>query len=214
MFHFRKKELFIPFYRRYSSNFQNSLLKTLYSKDLRKMGVKKVGEGISVDPTVRIINPSKLEIGSNTRIDAFAVLSAGNGGISIGDYVHIGSHAFMAGSGHIRIGDFTGLSGRVSIYSSNDDYSGEYLTGPTIPVKFRNITTGAVIIGRHTIIGAGSIILPNITIGNGVAAGALSFINKDVQNFKIVAGCPIKVISERSQTLLELETEFIKNLSE
>lgn len=207
MFHFGRKNLLSPVYKRYSTS-ARSLLKPLYSEDLRKMGIKKVGEGTIVDPTVRFINISNIEIGANTRIDAFTLISASSKGISIGDHVHIGSHTLMVGSEYIHIGDFTGLSGRVSVYSSNDDYSGDYLTGPTVPMNFRNVTNKSVIIGRHSVIGSGSVILPGINIGNGVSVGSLSFINQDIPNFKIAVGSPIRILRSRSQKFLELEKEF------
>src|SRR3954470_8427686 len=90
------------------------------------------GDYVAIDPTVRVIGAERVSLGSNVRIDAFVVLSAGAGGITIGDYVHIGAHAFLAGAAPIRIEDFCGLSGRVSIYSSSDDYSGGSLIGPTV----------------------------------------------------------------------------------
>ena len=49
-------------------------------------------------------------------------------------------------------------------------------------------------IGRHCFIGAGAIVLPGVTVGDGsiVAAGAV--VTKDVPPASIVAGSPAKVI--------------------
>ncbi|MBB2902010.1 acetyltransferase-like isoleucine patch superfamily enzyme [Kineococcus radiotolerans] len=49
-------------------------------------------------------------------------------------------------------------------------------------------------IGRHCFIGAGAILLPGVTVGDGsiVAAGAV--VTKDVPPASIVAGSPAKVI--------------------
>ena len=46
--------------------------------------------------------------------------------------------------GAIQIGSFIGISGRVSIYSSTDAYSGEGIVGPTIPPDFREVTDAPV----------------------------------------------------------------------
>ena len=88
-----------------------------------------VGDRVAIDPTVRVIGAERVSIGSDVRIDAFVVLSAGEGGIEIGDYVHIGAHGFLAGTARIQIGNYVGISGRVSIYSSTDEYSGEGIVG-------------------------------------------------------------------------------------
>ena len=73
--------------------------------------------------------------------------------------------------------DFSGLSSRITIYSSNDDYSGNNMTNPSIPTEFTNVTHADVIIKKHAIIGSGSVILPGVTIEEGAAVGALSLVN-------------------------------------
>jgi dTDP-4-amino-4,6-dideoxy-D-glucose acyltransferase len=163
---------------------------------------------VAIDPAARIIGGDRITIGSHVRIDAFAVLSAGEEGIVIGDYVHIAAHAFMAGAARIEIGDFVNLSGRTSIYSSNDDYSGGSLAGPMVPVRLRDVHVARVRVGRHAIIGAGSVILPGVTIGEGAAVGALSLVKQDVAEFAVVAGVPARRIGSRSRELLNLEARM------
>jgi galactoside O-acetyltransferase len=163
------------------------------------------GDDVRIDEDARLFGAERISIGSHVRIDAFAVISAGAGGIVIGDHVHIAAHVFMSGAARIEIGDFAGVSGRVSIYSSNDDYSGESLTGPTVPEEFRGVTSAPVTIGRHAIVGAGTVILPGVTIGTGAAVGAQSLVRRDVADFTIVGGVPARVLGERSRRLLELE---------
>src|SRR5262249_15779944 len=150
-----------------------------------------------------IIGAKNLSVGDYSRIDAFCVVSAGSGGISIGAYVHIGAYASLQGSGAITIEDFSGLSSRVSIYSSNEDYSGAGLTNPTIHENLRKTYDAPVRVCRHAIVGCGSVILPGVTIGNSAAVGALSLIRKNVEDFAIVAGNPAKKIGQRSRGHLE-----------
>jgi galactoside O-acetyltransferase len=146
-----------------------------------------------------------VSLGSNVRIDAFVVLSAGAGGITIGDHVHIAAHCFLAGAAPILIEDFANVSGRVSIYSSNDDYSGESLMGPTVPSDFTRVTSAPVTLRRHSIIGAGSILLPGVTLGEGAGVGALSLVKQDVGPFEMVGGVPARRIGTRARTVLDLE---------
>jgi dTDP-4-amino-4,6-dideoxy-D-glucose acyltransferase len=163
------------------------------------------GDHVAVDPTVRVIGAERVSLGSNVRIDAFVVLSAGAGGITIGDYVHIGAHCFLAGAAPIQIEDFAGVSGRVSIYSSSDEYSGESLIGPTIPPDFTQVTSAPVTLKKLSIIGAGSIVLPGVTLAVGAGVGALSLVKDDVGPFEMVAGVPARRIGTRARTVLELE---------
>ena len=106
------------------------------------------------------------------------------------------------------LGDFCNLSSRVSIYSSSDDYSGQTLTNPTVPDEFKNVTHAPVRLGRHVIVGSGSVILPGVSIGQGVAIGALSLVKQDCDEFGIYAGNPARRIKERSRALLELEAKL------
>lgn len=184
----------------------------LTREEIDSMGFQFVGENVYLSDKASYYNCKNISIGNNTRIDDFSVLSAGDEGIEIGNYVHIAIGVSLIGSGKILIQDFAGLSSRVSVYSSNDDYSGEFMTNPMVPSEFTNVTHGPVTIGKHAIIGSGTVILPNIIVGEGVAVGALSLINKNCDEFGIYIGAPAKKIKERKRNLLALENKLIKRL--
>ena len=181
-----------------------------YSDDeLIRLGLGSVGQNVRLDRTTIILNPAGLRIGDHTRIDAFCLISAFGSGVSIGRNVHIAAGVYLFGSGGVVIEDFAGVSSRSVIYSANDDYSGEHLTGPTLSPEFTAVTVAPVRIGRHAVVGAGSIVLPGVTFGEGSASGALSMIKENVSPFTIVAGSPARPVKRRSQRLLELENEFL-----
>lgn len=182
----------------------------LTDSQLKKVGFKYLGKNVKISNKASFYNAMNISIGDNTRIDDYCVLSAGNGGIIIGRNVHISVYASIIGKGKIYVGDFTALSGRVSIYSSNDDYSGEYMTNPTVDPRLTNVTHKDVNIGKHVIVGAGSIILPGVTLGDGVAVGALSLVRKNCESFHIYGGIPARLIKKRSKKLLEKEKKFLK----
>ncbi len=178
-------------------------------EELSQLGLKAFGENVLISRKVSIYGAKNIEIGNNVRIDDFCVIAAGENGISIGNNVHIAVFCNLQGNGKITLSDFCGLSSKVSIYSSSDDYTGEYLTNPTIPPKYLGVINGDVFLGKHVIIGSGSIILPNITLEEGVAIGALSLVNKNCRQFNIYAGNPLKKVFTRSQNLLKLEKKYI-----
>ncbi|MET3107577.1 acetyltransferase-like isoleucine patch superfamily enzyme [Oxalobacteraceae bacterium GrIS 2.11] len=177
---------------------------------IENMGFKQVGNNVSISDKASFYNCPNIEIGDNSRIDDFCILSAGTGGISIGRHVHVASYSSLIGSGNITLDDFSGLSSRVTIYSSTDDYSGTHLTNPTVPKKFTHVLTADVLICRHVIIGCGAVVLPGIRLEQGVAIGALSLVNRDCKEFGIYAGTPARFLKARSRKLLELE-ELLKN---
>lgn len=175
---------------------------------IEAMGFACVGSDVQISDKASFYGAARIQIGSNVRIDDFCVLAAGTEGIKIGNYVHIAVGSSLIGAGHIRVSDFSGLSSRVSIYSSSDDYSGNSLTNPTVPDEFKKVLHAPVNVGRHVIVGSGSVILPGITLEDGVAIGALSLVTKDCKAFGIYAGNPARRIKERKRDLLNLEKQL------
>ena len=179
-------------------------------QELQKIGFKSVGKNVLISDKCSIYSPQNIEIGDNVRIDDFCVLSAGDEGIKLCNYIHIAVFCSLIGQGKIIMEDFSGLSSRVSIYSSTDDYSGNYLTNPTVDKNFTNVISGTVRLGKHVIVGAGSVILPNVNIDDYSSVGSLSLITKSFESSKIIAGIPAKIIKNRENNLQKLECEFLK----
>ncbi|OTG69717.1 acyltransferase [Acinetobacter sp. A1-4-2] len=180
----------------------------LTEEQIKAMGFRHVGKNCLLSDKASYYNCKNISIGNNTRIDDFCVLSAGESGIIIGSYIHIAVYSSLIGAGKIVLNDFCNISSRVAIYSSNDDYSGEFMTNPMVPSQYTNVMSSDVIIGKHVIVGSGSVILPGVTLGTGVAVGALSLVNKSCSDFGIYIGTPAKKNKERKRTLLKLEIEL------
>lgn len=178
------------------------------NEELQDLGLKKIGKNVKVSRNTCFYSPEKIELGDHVRIDDFCILS---GDIKIGNYVHIAAFCGLFGSAGIEMKDFSGLSSRVSIYSASDDYLGEFLTGPCIPIEYRKITEGKVILEKHALVGTGATILPGVKIGEGSALGAMSLLTKSTLDWKIYAGVPAKPIKNRKKDLLEMEIK-LKNI--
>lgn len=176
--------------------------------ELAALGLAAVGRAVRVSRRAVLHGAARIAIGDGVRIDDFCVLSAGAGGISLGDHVHIGAHGLLVGDGAIRLEACSGLSGRVSVYSASDAYDGEWMTNPTVPAEFRRPTVAPVTIGRHAIVGAGSVIMPGADLGEGAAVGALSFVDAPLPPFGVYAGTPARLIRPRSRRLLALAAQW------
>jgi galactoside O-acetyltransferase len=96
----------------------------LPASDVQRLGFERVGLNAQISDKASFYGASRISLGNNVRIDDFCVLSAGAGGISIGDHVHIAVYSSLIGAGRITLSDFCNISSRVAIYSSSDDYSG------------------------------------------------------------------------------------------
>lgn len=184
-------------------------LGSLYSPEELHELLGSVGENVAVNRSVVFYSPKNIHIGSNSRIDCFSILSASSAGIVIGDHVHISAYVGLFGaSGRITVESFCALSSRVTAFTASDDYVDGFMSNPTVPSEFRKEETGDVVFKKHALIGCGSVIMPGVTIEVGASVGALSFVNKIVAEFAIVAGIPCRVIGQRKRRLLELEKEL------
>lgn len=176
---------------------------------LAGLGLAAFGEGVLVSDKASIHNPGKLRLGSHVRIDDFCILSAGEGGIEFGDHIHFAAYSAIVGAAAVSLEDFSNISQRVSIFSSSDDYSGSTMTNPMIPDALKAVDHRPVRIGRHAIVGCGSVVLPGVTIEEGAAIGALSLVNRSCEAFTIYAGAPARPVKPRERGLLRLEREFL-----
>jgi galactoside O-acetyltransferase len=176
--------------------------------ELKEIGFKVVGSNVHISTKASFYGVKNISIGSNVRIDDFVVISSGKGGVIIGDYIHIAVFSSLIGGGNITLCDFVNISSRVSIYSSNDDYSGLFMTNPMVPEEFTNVEHKDVYIGKHSIIGSGCVVLPGVSLNDGCAIGALSLVDKDCLGSYIYAGVPVKAIKERKQNFKLLEKEM------
>lgn len=181
---------------------------TLSREAIERMGFGGVGNNVRISDKASFYGTARIVLGDNVRIDDFCVLSAGDGGIFLGNYIHIAVYSSIIGAGMVTLEDFVNISSRVGIYSSSDDYSGAAMTNPTIPSLYTNVQSADVRICRHSIIGCGAVILPGVTIADGVAIGALSLVNSNCKPFSIYAGVPVRRIKERKQDFLRLEQQF------
>jgi galactoside O-acetyltransferase len=174
---------------------------------VRALPFAALGCNVMVHVRASIIDVENLSIGDHVRIDADVTILA-TGGVSIGSYVHIGAQCYLAGGAGIALEDFAGLSQGVKIYSTSDDYSGRHLTNPTVPPAYLGVVRGFVRVARHAIIGAGTVILPGISVSEGCAVGALSLVRRSTEPWGIYAGAPARRVAERSRDLLLLEASL------
>lgn len=183
---------------------------SFYSEEeLKELGLKSYGKNIKISRHACFYGVDKISVGDNVRIDDFCIFS---GRITLGSNIHIAAFSALYG-GHdgIDIDDFSNLSSRIGVYSTSDDYSGETMTNPTIPDKYKNVKSAPVYIGRHVIIGSNTVIMPGVKIAEGSSFGSFSFINHDSEPWSINVGIPFRKIRDRSKNLLELEKKFLEN---
>jgi galactoside O-acetyltransferase len=177
--------------------------------ELQSFGFKKIGKNVRIKKNVGIYFTENISIGDNVRIDDYVIIVASGHPVEIGSYIHIAANCYLAASAGLVMQDFSSLAPGVKIFTGSDDYSGNKLTNPTVDRKYIGGDSGTVIIGRHVIIGAGSVILPKVRIDEGASVGAMSLVVRNLSPWVVYFGIPAKRLKSRSKNLLELEKLFL-----
>lgn len=108
--------------------------------------------------------------------------------VKIGDHCGINHGVFILGHCRIDIGSYVVLSARCMLIDAGLDKT-EFRHK-----NFPRHVEGPIQIQDGAWIGAGAIILANVTVGKKAIVGAGSVVTRDVPAHSIVAGNPAKVI--------------------
>lgn len=144
----------------------------LVRKVIFSIVVGKVGSGTIIDYTTYFRYPSKTKIGKSTMV---------NRGCRF-----IASWHFK--EVEITIGDHCAIAPEVCFLAAGHDH--HQLDLPD--------TAASIHVGDYVWIGARSIILQGVTIGEGAVIAAVSVVTRDVAPFTVVGGVPAKVIKTRA----------------
>ncbi|MBQ9513436.1 MAG: acyltransferase [Clostridia bacterium] len=182
---------------------------SFYSEEeLKQLGFASVGKNVSISRKASFYSPSEISLGNDVRIDDFCILS---GKVSLGNNIHIAAYsAIYGGKEGVFISNYANVSSRVCIYAVSDDFSGETMTNPTIPDKYKKLINGKVIIKQHVIIGSGCTVLPDTVLEEGSAFGCMSLIKTSSSPWTIYAGIPCRKIKDRKKDLLLLAKKYEK----
>lgn len=164
----------------------------------RPAGLAMLGSESHIVEPYKIRSPHRIHIGDNVSIAErafFSVLEHEMGVsydpvVRIGDNTRISSDLFLHCAGSVEIGKGVGISARVFIGGSTDDYDDPDPAAVELttrkPVETR-IDDGAII-------GVGAIVLAGMTVGERAYVGAGSVVTRDVPPRSVVFGNPARVI--------------------
>ena len=138
-----------------------------------------IGEGSVIHDQVNLF---KCRIGKNCKIDAFVYVEEG---VVIGDNCKIRPFVFIPTG--VTIEDDVFIGPNVSF--TNDKY-------PKVKGEWKLLHTR---IKKGASIGANSVILPGVTVGEEALVGAGSVVTKDVPDRTKVAGNPARIIGYKSK---------------
>lgn len=173
---------------------------------------QQVGKDVTIWPLAKIIAPEFISIGDSVIIDDFVLIMGGKN-TTFGSFIHISSFTSITGGGDLVIEDFATLSSGVRVFTGTDDFLGGSMVNSSVPHPYRLPSRTFVQIEKHAVVGANSVILPGVTIGEGVAIGANSLVNKDCEPWTTYYGSPAQPMRSRPKAkILELEAQLRQDL--
>ena len=111
--------------------------------------------------------------------------------LSAADYSYLGPNCLICPK--VKIGRYSMIANNVSVIGSDHIY-----TDATQPIIFSGRPNlKETIIGEDVWVGAFSIIMTGVEIGNGAIVGAGSVVTKDIPPYSVFAGVPAKFIKMR-----------------
>lgn len=149
-------------------------MKTISNSKFSVITDVQVGEGTRIYDQVNLY---KCKIGKNCKIDSFVYIEQD---VEIGDDCKIRPFVFIPTGVIIESEVFVGSN----VSFTNDKY-------PKVKGNWKLLQTR---IKRGAAIGANSVILPGVTIGENALVGAGSVVTKNVPDNAVVAGNPAKII--------------------
>jgi len=178
--------------------------------------IGRVGRNVTFGAGVVLRHPKKIFIGDNVVVDDQCVLDAkgtDNRGLFIGDGVFLGRNTILnCKNGDIILEDNVNIGFNCMIFSASEVRVGAnqlmaaycYLVGgthafdnPAIPVLHQKRFSQGITIGPGGWLGSHVSVFDGVTIGKHAVIGAGTTVNKDVPDYAVAAGVPVRVIKER-----------------
>lgn len=174
--------------------------------DVRKLAA--CGKNVIIGRTVRIRYPELVQIGDNCIIDDFTYISTA---MRLDDYVHIAAGCKLIGGQKctVHMGRFSTLAPNVVLSAGSDDYRAGIAT-PFVPEKYKGkVEYGDIELGKHCIVGSGTVVLPGVCFSDGASVGALSLVKRSLKSWTLYAGIPVSELGKRDKkNILAAEKSF------
>jgi acetyltransferase-like isoleucine patch superfamily enzyme len=153
--------------------------------------IHKKGKGTVIRFNSRLdVFPFKnFAIGSNSIIEDFATINNGVGDVIIGNNCGIGLSNVIIGP--VTLGNYVMLAQNIVISGLNHGYE-----DVTLPPRIQKVITKQIIINDDVWIGANCVVTAGVTIGKHAVIGAGSVVTRDIPEFCVAVGNPAKVIKK------------------
>ncbi|RZK12043.1 MAG: acyltransferase [Flavobacterium sp.] len=132
---------------------------------------------------------NQFELGNSSIIESFATINNGVGDVIIGNNTIVGMSNVIIGP--VNIGNNVMLAQNIVVSGLNHGYQ-----DVNVSPAFQKVSCKAITISDDVWIGANSVITAGVRLGKHSIIGAGSVVTKDIPEFSIAVGNPAKVIKK------------------
>ena len=164
---------------------------TIYHSKLRLGANVFIGDRVMV---FQAKEGGEVKLGDRVRILRDTIIETGDGGsLSLGADTYIHPRCQLnAYKASIQIGRSVLIAANCAFYPHNHSIA------PNKPIREQSLNTkGSIVVGDHSWLGTGVIVLGGVRMGKGVVIGAGSVVTKDVPDGAIAVGVPARVVKMR-----------------
>lgn len=149
------------------------------------------GCNIHADAPVDASRSPGVRFGDKFILNRYAYVQGGNGGVRLGNGVEINNFSIVNGTGGVGISDDTLVGSGVRIISYQHHHAAN------AKIRSQPVDARPIRIGRDCWLGANSVIMAGVSIGDGAVVAAGAVVRGDVPPQAIVAGVPATVKKSR-----------------
>jgi len=156
----------------------------------------KKGKGARVRGRVRmdVLPFNKFVMGDHSVIESFCTVNNGVGDVIIGSNTFVGIGCVIIGPLHI--GNNVIMAQNIVVSGLNHVYE-----DVNVPIVQQNVTTALISIGDDSWIAANSTITAGVSIGRHCVIGGGSVVTKNIPDYCVAVGNPARVIKRFDHTL-------------
>lgn len=156
----------------------------------------QTGKNVYIGKHCTLKGKSNIVLEDGVTVRPYAQIWSGGGTVRIGRGSEIGERCRISIANSLEIGEKVLLS--PNVYITDCDH--EYRNVDISVIEQGIVQKGQkVSIGEGSYIGINAVIVGNVKIGKHCVIGANSIVNKDVPDFCVAVGCPVKIIKSYNE---------------
>jgi len=176
--------------RRYSPSVRHHVRLLRTARYIHRLD--SVGSHVAFGAGVRIEGPVRIHLADRSAVLEGAILN-GTGVIRVGAGSSIGHESVIVAREEVTIGANCMLAGRCYVIDVDHEFTSAYT-----PIVQQELRVAPIRIGDDVWIGAYTVILRGVTIGDGCVVGASSVVTADLPAGTVAVGVPARVVGMRT----------------